>query len=82
MICLPSLPANMSQSSLAPSAIIHSAEGAALANEAALPFNPALSPSHHHHQSISNLAAQAPQSGSESLRALPRQGSSHLPPHS
>jgi len=67
---MPPLLANMSQSSLAPSAILFSAQSA-LANEAALLFNPALSPSHHHHQS---LAAQAPRSESESL---PLQGSSH-----
>jgi hypothetical protein len=67
---MPPLPANMSQSSLAPSAMLVSAQSA-LANEAALLFNPALSPSHHHQ----SLAAQAPQSESESL---PLQGSSHF----
>jgi hypothetical protein len=67
---MPPLLANMSQSSLAPSAMLVSAQSA-LANEAALLFNPALSPSHHHQ----SLAAQAPQSESESL---PLQGSSHF----
>jgi hypothetical protein len=62
--------ANMSQSSLAPSAmLLVSAQGGALANEAALLFNPALAPSlapSHHH---------SPQS---ELESLPLQGSSHL----
>jgi hypothetical protein len=65
--------ANMSQSSLAPSAMLVSAQGGALANEAALLFNPALAPSHHQHQSLANPAL--PQSEAESL---PLQGSSHL----
>lgn len=80
MICRLPLPnpaaaANMSQSSLvAPSTIhshSHSAHGAALANEAALLYHPALSPSS---QSLA-VPVPAPQSESESL---PLQGSSPL----
>ena len=82
MICTAAY-ANMSQSSLAPSAmLLLSAQGGALANEAALLFNPALAPSHHQHQSQSQSQSQSlansvppPQSESESL---PLQGSSHL----
>jgi hypothetical protein len=77
MICTAAY-ANMSQSSLAPSAmLLLSAQGGALANEAALLFNPALAPSHHQHQSQSQSLANPapPQSESESL---PLQGSSHL----
>jgi hypothetical protein len=78
MICTAAAYANMSQSSLAPSAmLLLSAQGGALANEAALLFNPALAPSHHQHQSQSQSLANPapPQSESESL---PLQGSSHL----
>ena len=80
MICTAAY-ANMSQSSLAPSAmLLLSAQGGALANEAALLFNPALAPSHHQHQSQSqsqSLASSAPPPQSES-ESLPLQGSSHL----
>ena len=69
---------NMSQSSLAPSTIPLSAQGAALANAAALLFNPALPPSQ---QSLAASITAPPQSESESLLL---QGSSHLqaPVHS
>jgi hypothetical protein len=72
MICTANI---MSQSSLAPSAMLVSAQGGALANEAALLFNPTLAPSHLQHQSQSLANSAPPQSEAESL---PLQGSSHL----